>query len=1500
MVSEETKMKMEDPRFSVVMTATIKPLNVDSDLTAMSTAWRLWKQKFLIYLEANTIDKESVSRQIAIFLSLIGDDCLEIFNSFGLDRKDASLTLEKVIQKFDNKFLPHKNITVERYNFFTRKQSSEESIEEYVTKLTNMAIRCDFENLKEQLICDMFVIGISNRKTQEKLLQQEALTIEKAIKIAKSIEISQRETEKLQMSNTKIDQESSVQAVKSYHQKEATNSSQRNQSTSPTRNNNHSRFQVSTQSQPPNQKSCNRCGQVHRFKCPAKGKTCSKCKKYNHFAQYCFSNKDTNTKNVSMISQSFQSQDNEEINQPSHYVINAVNKESNEWNITVKCYDHALVCRIDTGADTNVISKDTMNKIRYATGQKVNIFKTNNKVFSFSGQLIPNIGSCILKFNFENGLTANICFVVVNAQCQTILGWKICEKLGIVKRIFALSEETCHENQRSVNNIVNKYSSTFVGLGCLPTQAHIDVDSNVTPKVCPVRKIPFALHDRLKEELSNMEKLGVIEKVIKPTKWVNSIVLVEKPNGKLRLCLDPRNLNVAVKRPHYPYPTFDDLRSKIAGATIFSKFDANSGYWMIPLDSESSDLCTFNTPFGRYKFLRLPYGINSSGEIFHRTMSELFEGLPGVIVYIDDILVYGSNEKEHNQRLESVFKRAQEINLKFNKSKCQFGVKEVKYLGHIFNEKGVSPDMSKIEAITKISSPKNVKELQRFLGMVNYLGSFIPNLSTETNMLRDLLKKQNSWQWSPMHEQQFTKLKSIICHTPVLVHYDVKKQIRMSVDASKDTVGAVIFHDKNPIAYASKSLTQCQENYAQIEKELYAIVFGCKKFHQYVYGKPVYVETDHQPLVTLFKKPLSDVPTRLQRMMITLQAYHLIVTYTKGTEMYISDTLSRSKVNNIEVNEILEEIEDNIESHVNLLTSNLAITQEKLNKILINTNSDYTLQKLKEFYKSGWPSCKQNCDPKILPYWNIRHEIHVINDLIFKSNAIIIPTIMRPEILSILHASHMGIEKTKTLARGVVYWPNMNHEIEVLIKQCESCLTFSPNKTKEPLLPHDQPTLPWLKLATDLFEHNGKKYLIVVDFYSNYFEVAYLNQNTTHSTVITQLKSIFSRHGIPLQLVSDGGPPFNSINFKEFLSEWDIEHIVSSPHLSRSNGLAEATVKIVKNIFRKCDDSNTDPYLGLLQYRTTPRGNLKSPSQLLMSRQLRTKLPTQLSNLKPKVVKISEHNQQKQRNIQKTKRYYDKSSKPYPELNINDKIYFKKDPKGIIWSKGSVISKTKFPRSYIVKDEVGNSYRRSSQHIKLTHKKLSNSQSIPSQSHSHSDSHSHLNNAFHSNNTFHSQSGQNSSPQIKPKSQHMEKGKDDEIITYLIYKPLQPRSRSDSHSSISKLSDQSMNSFYESIQSDDMEIESPILVEVDTGQEIDSHDETLIGETSSSSDSKNSVISVHSSERPSPSTSYSNVQSETSPQELTENSPAQDVPLHDTPVYSSRGRLIKKKQPFDV
>ncbi|PIK50829.1 hypothetical protein BSL78_12300 [Apostichopus japonicus] len=194
------------------------------------------------------------------------------------------------------------------------------------------------------------------------------------------------------------------------------------------------------------------------------------------------------------------------------------------------------------------------------------------------------------------------------------------------------------------------------------------------------------------------------------------MVIVEKSNGKLRICLDPKDLNKQVKREQYQLPTVDELTSELAGAQYFSVLDANSGFWQIPLDDQSSDLCCFNTPFGRYKFLRLPFGLHSAPEVFHKTMCQIMDGIPGCQVYIDDILVCGKTKEEHDKRLRLVFERAREHNLRLNKSKCKLGVREVKYVGHILSKNGMRIDNAKVQAIVEMPSPNSKKELEKIFG----------------------------------------------------------------------------------------------------------------------------------------------------------------------------------------------------------------------------------------------------------------------------------------------------------------------------------------------------------------------------------------------------------------------------------------------------------------------------------------------------------------------------------------------------------------------------------------------------------------------------------------------------------------------------------------------------------------------------------------------------------------------------------------------------------------
>ncbi|KAK3755128.1 hypothetical protein QZH41_005886 [Actinostola sp. cb2023] len=357
-----------------------------------------------------------------------------------------------------------------------------------------------------------------------------------------------------------------------------------------------------------------------------------------------------------------------------------------------------------------------------------------------------------------------------------------------------------------------------------------------------------------------------------------------------------RDLNKAIKREHYPMKTIEEVATKLSGAKYFSTLDASAGFWHIKLDDNSSNLTTFNTPFGRYKFNRMPFGINSAPEVFQRRMSQAFEDIEGCDEIVDDILIWGRDEKEHNDRLAKVLKRARAINLKLNKEKSKILRDELSYIGHIITAEGVKPDPDKVKGIAEMKVPTDIKELQRFMGMVNYLGKFLPNLSNSTQALRELLQKETAWHWDERHDHAFQDIKVKVTDPHILKYYDVNKPVTVSVDASSYGLGACLLQEGHLISYASRSLNDAEKNYAQIEKELLAVVYGCTKYHQYIYGKQVEVETDHKPLEYLFKKPLTMAPPRLQRMMLQLQKYDLLVGYKPGKSLYIADTLSRAQL----------------------------------------------------------------------------------------------------------------------------------------------------------------------------------------------------------------------------------------------------------------------------------------------------------------------------------------------------------------------------------------------------------------------------------------------------------------------------------------------------------------------------------------------------------------------------------------------------------------------------
>ena len=470
------------------------------------------------------------------------------------------------------------------------------------------------------------------------------------------------------------------------------------------------------------------------------------------------------------------------------------------------------------------------------------------------------------------------------------------------------------------------------------------------------------------------------------------------------------------------------------------------------------------------------------------------------------------------------------VNLKLKKSKCVVAVSELTYLGDTISAEGLKPDKRKVEAIQQMEKPESKDTLQRFLGMVNYLARYIPDLSARTWSLRKLLNQKVMWSWSTEQDKAWQDLKQLITSEQVLKFYDPTKETKISTDASRKGLGAVLqqLHGEKwlPVAYASRSLTDCETRYAVIELETLGITFACERFHQYVYGQSFQIETDHKSLVPIFLKPLVDSPPRIQRMRLRLQKYDFHLSYVPGKWMHTPDALSRAPIKQ------QTKLTDHVETHIDGVISVLQVSDAKQEEIKEETQKDKLMNLLQSTIMNGWPDERGNTPKELHPYWNIRDELSVHKGLILKGSKIVIPQSMRKEILMKIHTGHQGKEKCKRRARQVVYWPGINSDIDNVVESCETCQRHQHQQQKEPLMPYPVPKRPWQDVATDLCEINKKEYLVLVDAYSSYPEVIPMTRQTTQA-VIKGMKMTFARHGIPDTVHSDNGPCYSS---KEFLN----------------------------------------------------------------------------------------------------------------------------------------------------------------------------------------------------------------------------------------------------------------------------------------------------------------------------------------------------------------------------
>ena len=360
----------------------------------------------------------------------------------------------------------------------------------------------------------------------------------------------------------------------------------------------------------------------------------------------------------------------------------------------------------------------------------------------------------------------------------------------------AIATTVNHINSPSYQTLLDRYSEVFSDkLGTLKsTQAHLEVQLNSKPKFCKPRQVPFSLKEPLEKELSRLERLGIVQKIMH-SEWAAPVVVVPKGDGCLRVCGDYKTtVNPVLVVDKYPLPRPDDLMSQLAGGQRFSKIDLSQAYQQVQLDDESRKLVTINTHQGLYQYTRVPFGISSAPALFQKIMDTILQGVPNTICYLDDILVTGKNETEHLRNLEEVLKRLQQNGLRVKPAKCKFLQPSVEYLGHRIDASGVHTTMKKVEAIKRAPTPQNIQQLRAFLGLLHYYGKFIPNLSSILHPLNLLLKSQSSWKWSQACAKAFQQAKDKLADAPVLAHYDTTRKLKLATDASSYGIGAVISH----------------------------------------------------------------------------------------------------------------------------------------------------------------------------------------------------------------------------------------------------------------------------------------------------------------------------------------------------------------------------------------------------------------------------------------------------------------------------------------------------------------------------------------------------------------------------------------------------------------------------------------------------------------------------------------------------------------------------------
>jgi hypothetical protein len=1140
-----------------------KYLDISSPETAK--AWlQGFKAKMRVKNQSDVIDEENpANNKFNItdnFLSMAGCDAVERINYLLAPSKLEDTPFETIESALLRHLEPEERLTVsERANFFSTVQTGIQDIADFVVALRVAARHCKFGELKtvsdptEELIKMRLISGLQSPDIKVKLLEymqgKPNATIREMVCFVQNFE----QSKKFVFDSTGNHKD----VIEVHHEK--TKMSHDYRHTSP--------------------RSCSFCGgnwHENVQSCPARKSVCKICKKKGHFARTCRQRSAAQQhfqRETTCELDSFDRNADECLFMCCNYVANVLKN--------IKILGRDIKMQVDTGSDRTIISSKMWKTLGSPT-----LKRYNGSSEAYDGHKMKVIGELEECCEWNKKLEVVRLLVVESTKEFGLLG-----------------RDVLHDDVHHMEHQIT--DSTSVEPDFLPPIRNVKASILLKPDAknvfCASRPVPLPLVNKVNLELKRLQRMGVISPCTTGSANASPVVWVKKNDGSLRMCADFKvHVNKKIESESYPLPRIETIFSDMDGAKYFAKVDLKSAYWQIELDEDAKKISVINTSAGLFTMNRLQMGMKNAASIFQRVIEQCICGLPGTIAYQDDIFIFASTEASLRKRLTSVRNKLAEKGFTINTDKSVDFTDNISFLGFRISADGIKPDSRLVSKIMNIESPSTKRELEHFIGVVNFFGRFIPNFSQKLLVLNQLKKKNSEFLWTKECEVSFIAIKTELSTFPVVQPYSLGEEATVTTDASQETIAGCLTQNGHPVIFVSRNLTPAEKNYPNVEREALAVVWTVERLRHFLLGRRFTLRTDHQPLTTLFGEEYH-VPrvasARIMNWSLRLMPYDYVLQYVPGSDIPHVDGLSRSRFSDNNINAEDEAL-------------NVVINSVAFEKTLVNIKEvkheysiDPFLQRLKRRVTDGnWKSCSQ-LEKQFAKQID---SLTVEDDVVYHGTRIMIPASLRQRVMDSAHETHGGINSTLRRLQLSAWWPGMSSDVNHFVSRCQLCNTTRPHLAKTTDLWPECP--PFERWHIDWAWCKDRYIFIMVDAGSGWVE-AFESRLRTSEMVIKFLRTVFTRFGMPRCLVSDNATEFVAHEITNWIKNQGVCKVESPPYNPRSNGLAERGVKTIKDAMKTYNASKHEftPWLQkiLLHHRCTAVSRGKSPAEILFGKKLR-------------------------------------------------------------------------------------------------------------------------------------------------------------------------------------------------------------------------------------------------------------------------------------------------------